>query len=152
MDKHKAIFRGLKERKLYRFGRKDRDSFYYHRHQEDPEIYTYEVFESYADFLEILIDNPPIEIGEKVYLNEIDSILEIKDRYRNSQGGYIYITNRTVEIIDDEETEESRLKAVKEQEEYLKYKEAKLKKQQMDEACVTPINIEPKKKWYQFWK
>lgn len=133
-------------------GRKDRESYYYNRHQEDPEIYTYEVFETYADFLEILIDNPPIEIGEKVYLNEIDSILEIKDRYRNSQGGYIYITNRTVEIIEDEETENSRLKAVKEQEDYLKYKEAKLKKQQMDEASVTPIKTETKKKWYQFWK
>lgn len=151
MDKHKAIFRGLKERKLYRFGRREKYSIYY-RLEEDPEIYTYEVFESYADFLEIVIDNPPIEIGEKVYLNEIDKVLKISDRYRNSHGGYIYITNHVVEILEDEETEESRLKAEKEQEQYLKHKEEKLKKQKMDEVSVTPIKTETKKKWYQFWK
>jgi hypothetical protein len=155
MEKHKAIFKGEKYKKLYEFDRgrryRSRNSFWASP-TEEPVFYSYHRHVDYVMFLEKEVDYPPIEKDEVVYISEIDQEVTIVSRVRNLDGGYIYTTNYVVEVFEDEETESSRLKSLEEQEHYNKQSktdnEVKEKHIQKHVEILTDYN----KKWYQFWK
>lgn len=140
--KHEAIFYGIVKRKVYRF---DTKQYYYHSiyGRREPGFYSKNIKIEDKEFLRLEIDNPPIEINEKVFIEEINETIEIIDRVRNVKGGYIYYTQHVIEIIEDEETEKSRIEAEKEQKEYNENQKGEI---------VQDFEQELNKKWYQFWK
>ena len=52
------------------------------------------------------IGDPYLEIGEKLYVPEIDKTIEITDRVRILGGGYCYYTNHVLQTIEDEKQKE----------------------------------------------
>ena len=52
------------------------------------------------------IGDPYLEIGERLYVPEIDNTIEITDRYRILGGGYCYHTNYVFQTIEDSKQKE----------------------------------------------
>jgi hypothetical protein len=139
---HLAIFYGEIHNKIYRF---DKMGIYlYFNGNFEPELYETSKYISKKEFLRIEIDNPPIEINEEVYIEQIDKTVKIKHRVRNATGGYIYYTDNVIDIIINEESEVSKINAESLQMEYI------AKKTEIKEE-ITLVKDEVKK-WYQFWK
>ena len=58
------------------------------------------------------IAKPIFEVGEKVYISELDLLVRITDRYRTTNGEMIYETSHIIRDIETENLEKSRLLAV----------------------------------------
>jgi len=148
--KHRAIFKGMIERKTYYFDHSYCYKTYNLNKNRDKKLYyEYDIlpscqFVKTVEFLEKEIDNPPIEIGEKVYIPELNLKIKVTDRVRNLDGGYIYSTNHVVDTLDDERTMQSKDEAKKQREEFLAYIKEKESKENKE--------VKLSKKWYQFWK
>lgn len=91
---HTARFFGRKSRKIYR-----RDGSYYNS------------FISYVPLLKTELNNPPLKEREKVDL-KLDGItyLVVETAIRNLDGSYKYLMCYDQEVIEDEETENSKQK------------------------------------------
>jgi hypothetical protein len=108
----------------------------------EPEMYdSYEKIKT-EPFHEFILEKPPFEKGEKVYINELDITVSILDVVRSTDGKYIYYTNHEIKTIEDEETVKSKENA------------EKLFAQELDlyNKWQNPPKEELKKQWYQFWK
>ena len=155
-DQHKAIFMGKKSRKVYWFG-----NDYYYTGFLAPSIKEKLEYIEDVLMLEKEIDNPPLEINEKIHFPDLNETLIIKNKARHVEGGFIYWLDYNVEIIDDETTKNSLENAKNKEVKYKKRAEVEYKKRaEMDakelieEVCRRKIENEYKqrKKWYQFWK
>lgn len=157
MDKHKALIMGKRERKIYKFGIKDISTFGRFFNAE-PELYETREFIEYDEYYKCDIDNPPLEIGEKIYIDTLEEVLTVKDKARNTNGGYVYWTDCVIETIEDEITQKTKTEAENEQKEYIKQKEEDLKReikeleQKVEDYEEKLKVIEKTKKWYQFWR
>lgn len=131
MEKHDAVVMGRIDRKVYHFYRS-------HFVQYCDVVERSQLVEA-VEVWEGKLENPPLNIGDTLYINEIDEKVIITDKAKSTLGGYIYWTEHVVETIEDDETEKSRLQANKD---YDLYKKS------------TNIKAEPErgKKWWQFWK
>jgi hypothetical protein len=152
--KQKVIIHGEVHRKLYKFDRY-KDYFGWSSLDREPQFYETTGFLKKAIIWEGEIDNPPLEINEKLYISDLDETVIIIDRSRNSSGGYIYLTEFILEVIEDEETIISKINAESSQKNYLiqqevqkQLKSDKEKHIQKYVGTLTDYN----KKWYQFLK
>lgn len=102
----------------------------------------------YKTIFELDLERPPLEENDNFYITEIDDYLYIQKAMRgvdeNNKEIMVYIVNKTLEIIEDEETEKSLKKAQTDIENYFKRKEQEKK----DLESMS----KKYKKWYQFWK
>jgi len=148
--KHTGTFMGTKEKKTYHCidARFDKYQFLAWDVKKPKIIEEY----SFIDYVEIdtqEILNPPLKEGELVYFESENRKYTILEVARNTKGDYIYFINRTFEIIEDEETEESRIKANKKYEEEIN----KFEDYQREFAELKDQQHQTKtKKWWQFWK
>ncbi|MEI2465136.1 hypothetical protein [Niallia taxi] len=156
MSKHTAIFRGLRERKMYKFGKNYTGGYFFIPNNElKPEVYDTTVYLDNIDFYENVMQNPPLEIGEKVYLEEFDKTIKIVDRERMSSGGYRYITGYVAEVVEDDETEKSRIEAFEKEADYIEQKQQKEIENSLkviDDKLAEFDEAKIKKKWFVFWK
>lgn len=133
MEKHKAVIKSEKYKKLYEFGIE-----YWFDH--NMRVHSYAKHIGHIDIWTGEIDNPPLEENERVYIKELNETITIAERVRDIAGGYIYYTKDLSETIEDDETIESLEKAKQQELEY------QSKKALNEEEPIV------KKKWYQFWK
>lgn len=94
------------------------------------------------------LENPPLSVGEYLYIKNLDKKVRVLDKAKSTEGGYIYWTDQH-EYIEDEETETTRLEAEKVKKEYEEYFE--IRKQQQIKQENKPKEV-TKKKWYEFWR
>jgi len=132
------IFRGTVARKVFRVvNRYSQYNIYF----DKPYIQGYKEFIKHDIFYKCETEKPPFEVGEKVYINDLDLTVTIEEAIRSTNGEYVYNTDYYFDFIEDEITERTRIEAEKIlEEELVKYNEhlsGELKKN---------------KKWYQFWK
>lgn len=92
----------------------------------------------YENFYECELDKPPLEIDEKLYINDLDAVVIIIDKVRSADGEIMYYTDYIIKTIEDEHTQESLGRAHSEKR----------------ERDIVECTKEPKRsrKWYQFWK
>jgi len=136
-NKIKSIFRGKVLRRIYNVtSNHNWCSDGYNR----PEIYKNIEFVKYKTLYECEIDKPPFEIGESVYINDLDLTVLIEDRVRSTNGEYIYNIDYHFDTIEDEETEKSKIDAE------IKLKSALVKYNEYLEKQETENNLN--KKWY----
>ena len=108
-NKIKSIFRGTVSRRIYNVT--SNRNWCNDGYNNKPEIYKDIEFAKYKTLFECEIDKPPFEIGESVYINDLDLTVFIEDRVRSTNGGYIYNIDYHFDIIEDEETEKSKIDA-----------------------------------------
>ena len=156
LNNHKAVFKGLIKRKYYKFGYED--YYYITTSYNKPSFqeYTLTLNEGREEeFLSIELESPLLAEGEKIYLKELDTVVKVKERHRNSEGGYIYITDYIIKVLEDDESKSSKLEALEKQaehetKEYERKLKANLKK--IDDKLAEFNKAKIKKKWYIFWK
>lgn len=102
MEKHQAIVFGLKVRVIYEVG----SSYYNYEVRK-----SHTIIDDKVVIFDGFIDNPPLEIKEKIYIKDIGKNITISDKSRNLDGGYVYSTYFIKETIEDEETEKSKVAA-----------------------------------------
>jgi len=137
-DNITSIFRGTVARKVFRVVNRYSQYNIYH---DKPYIQGYKEFIKHDIFYKCEIERPPFEAGEKVYINDLDLTVTIKEAIRSTNGEYVYNTDYYFDFIEDEITERTRIKAEKIlEEELVKYNE-----------CLSQ-QLKRNKKWYQFWK
>jgi hypothetical protein len=138
IEQHHAVFYGVVARNIYGIV------------NEKAKILTENEYKWFKEFgnrfvkeekiNEYDIDKPPLQIAEKIYLDDKDIFVKVTDVIRSTKSNtYIYKTDFVINTVDDEETEESKRKAEK----YLT--------EQIDKAVIKRVSSQ-NKKWYQFWK
>jgi len=137
-DKVTSIFRGMVARKIFIVINRYSQYNIYH---DKPYIQGYKEFIKHDIFYKCETERPPFEVGEKVYINDLDLTVTIEEAIRSTNGEYVYNTNYYFDIIEDEITKSDRIETERIlEEELFKYNEhlsGELKKN---------------KKWYMFWK
>lgn len=106
MNTHRAIFKGLVVRRIYKF------SPSFNTIIKDTNTIDYKVLE------EVALDDPPLNIGDRIYINSIGEIVLVIDKIRSTDNTYTYVTNYVVNVIEDEISQTSKIKAEKEKEIY----------------------------------
>ncbi|PHA03059.1 hypothetical protein COE51_01570 [Bacillus pseudomycoides] len=125
MEKHNVIIKSSKYRRMHEF------------------CWWRPVVESSKKLIENVdvwageINEPLLEVGDYLYIKELNTKIQIEEKVRSTDGGYVYYTDDLSEVIEDELTEKSLEKANKEFEDHIKKQEAQRKNN---------------KKWYKFWK
>lgn len=100
-------------------------------------------------FFTCQFDNPPIEKGEKVYIDSLDLTVTVTERMRSTNGGYVYHVNHVVSTIEDKYSHSTKTQA----EEQLKVETAIYEKYKEEKAERARKRKEaPKKKWYHFFR
>ena len=137
-DKVTSIFRGMVARKIFIVINRYSQYNIYH---DKPYIQGYKEFIKHDIFYKCETERPPFEVGEKVYINDLDLTVTIEEVIRSTNGEYVYNTNYYFDIIEDEITKSDRIETERIlEEELVKYNE-----------CLSE-KLKQNKKWYQFWK
>lgn len=155
-EMHNALFFGKVVNVKYTV-QENRDTYYegnygnYGRHYSSyhrrPVIAKWNDFVKYKQFYNCDFEKPPLNTGEKVYINELDLTLMVLDRVRSTNGQYCYYVEHVVETIENEESEKSLAEAkVYLEKELERYNEIKGYDERIKELT------EKKKKWYHFFK
>jgi hypothetical protein len=99
MGSHVAVFYGHKFRRVY--------SVFKFR-----ELDIFETREKIDDIFlcEVYLNNPPLKEGEEVFLHNLEKVVTVEKVVRSTDGKIIYYTDYE-EVIDDEETLNSKLEA-----------------------------------------
>ncbi|MGG0667811.1 hypothetical protein ABE073_04695 [Lederbergia citrisecunda] len=132
MKKHMAIVQAGIYRRLYEIGNNYKyGGFYrssYGKNASEKELDSYEdklelsesykiveckEIKKYENIWEGEIDAPLLEIGEKLYIEELDIEIVVSERIRHSNGAYIYRTLHEVKVVEDDESKDSKDKANK---------------------------------------
>lgn len=141
---HRALFFGKITRNFYRVdsGRDFRyHSYGYQEHYyKKPEIVTVSELVNWKQFYSCDFEKPPLEIGEKVYINELDLTVLVVDRVRSTNGEYVYYVEHIIEQITDGGTMESKKVAEEELKREMDRYFSITKKEEKTES--------PKKKWW----
>lgn len=135
VENHKAIVMGRIEKKRFLFCT-------YHSYQ--PKIQTNNEFVGYKEIWSGDLENPPLETGDSLYIKELDIKVGITDKAKSTDGGYVYWTYHLIEEIEDEKTQETKLKAEQDELDY--------KKRIEEQEKIQLIEEKPTKKWWNFWK
>lgn len=111
MDNHNAIILGKKMRYVWHCYSYTADIY-----QGKEEIEKVELFNG-------VIENPPLEVDDFVFIPELKKSVKVTGKSRNIEGGYVYYTDYVTEVVDDEQTQKSK-KEAEEQLEVVKVKVA----------------------------
>lgn len=122
MEKHTAIFKGvireikwdyyISDHRTHRFGWGE------HAKHVMEEISRRRNFRRIAYFLKTEtfwsgeVPRPTFEIGEEVWVSELNILVEITKKYRTTNGEMIYETSHIIKDVISENIEDSRLKAI----------------------------------------
>lgn len=132
MKTHKAIVMGSITRKMH----------YFHRGWGD--IYSERNLVEHKLLWSGDLENPPLEIGDYLYLNSENLKVKIIDKAKSTDGGYVYWSDYVIETIEDEITATSLVDAEVRKSEY---EQAKVQSEQVVVEAILKPN-----KWYQIWK
>lgn len=152
---HNALFFGKIVNVKYKlkdnrdiYGRGSYGQRYYSRYNGKPEISQCNEFVKYEQFYNCDFEKPPLEKGEKVYINELDLTLAVLDRVRSTNGEYCYYVEHVIEVIDDDKSAKSFAQAnIELKKEIERYNEVEGYKKRVEE-----LEQKQKKKWYHFFK
>jgi hypothetical protein len=137
METYKSIFKGEVKRNKYIFL-----SRYPYAKQIESDIYNFPEHVEWKDICKVIIEKPPIEIDEKVYINELDMTVTVNDRVRSTNGEIIYYI-KDYECIEDDISKESLDSARNARTNYME--ELKIENSHLE-------SLKNKEKWWQFWK
>lgn len=126
-DKIKSIFMGETVRREY--------ECYYSPYNLKAWINEKHIHISWDKICECEIDKPPFEIGETIYINDLNIKVCISDKVRSTNGEIIYYIEN-YKIVEDEITQKSLEEAESIKESHNKRK----------------VKNSQNKKWFQFWK
>lgn len=151
-NKVKTVFKGLIQIEVCSL---DNYNYDYHGTYSDtksPKIWKREKIINYKTFYEKEETLPIYNINDKVYIDDLDLTIVITDKIMSINGDITYITDHVVEVIENEESINSKTIAEnKLEEEMLKYnKWLKDKKEAKDLKESEPIKQE--KVWFDFFK
>lgn len=130
IEKHTAVFLGKKVKKKY-YATKGYIS-QYDDFNMPPYICTEYKLIKHVKITESQMDNPPLKEEEFVYISEYNEKAEILEVVRSTDNKYIYYLDYNVEVIEDEETEQSKEKAEKDLLVYKEEYEKKLKEKSLN--------------------
>jgi len=112
---YNSIINGMKVRKMYEYGRYSGMFFMshmnYHRcydYNADSRIYEYDNIVGEEKLWEGILTLPIMEVGDSIYINEIDEHVTITKRIRTTENLFIYSTSHIIERIIDDKTEKSK--------------------------------------------
>ena len=121
-QRHKTVISGVINKKIYYF--RPHDNYSYLRGEsEDKVIETYKYVRE-EKLWEGYLSKPPLEVGDDIYITEIDEKVTITKKIRTTDDVFIYSTSYEIDRIEDEETEKSLIEANKYME-MCKYREKK---------------------------
>jgi hypothetical protein len=89
-----SIFLGQVRRKTY-------DTNYVGKVYETSELVEY------RKIFECVLNKPPLEVKDKIYIPEMDVTLQVVEIIKTVDGSITYRTNYTIKTIEDEKTEKS---------------------------------------------
>lgn len=95
MEKHATVIKGRVNRKLYSYD-KGWGIYSNNEHVGTKTIWSGE------------LNVPYLNDGELLYIEEIDTTVQIKARVRSTTGETVYLTSHEAEIIEDEITQKSK--------------------------------------------
>src|SRR6185437_14014110 len=113
MNRHNVIIKRAVERRVYKFS----ETYWGWSVTRDQEFIENEFLWTGE------LDSPILQAGEKLYINEIEELVAIKEVIRTTTGDYLYVCPERV--IEDEKTE-STFKQAKEEEETYKSEQEEL--------------------------
>ena len=158
-NKHTAIFIGEIHEKLYECEKENYTPWgiaLRYKREEILEISSKSRKIGTKRFYECEIDNPPLDVNDKFYINELDLEVTVLDKMRSANGETIYHVDHIFEVIENENTELSLAEAQKVQNEQIELaKEFVLF--DIDKTVKEKVETELKrkkeeKKWYKFFK
>lgn len=79
------------------------------------------------------LDSPLLRCGDKLYINERNLTIIVNEVIRSTDTGYIYKTHAVDIIIENEETEKSRIAAEEEKSKFIQMKNAEKDNQPEEE-------------------
>lgn len=98
---------------------------------------------------EVIFDNPPLRVGEKIYVMSLQKTVVVVEVIRSTDNSFIYYTDYVIEEIEDDETFKSKEDAEQQKRDYKEREFVQNKKPNEQEDVKEE---QPKKKWYQFWR
>lgn len=97
------------------------------------------------------IFRPELEIGEKIYINDLDLIVKVTDKYRATNGEIIYETMHDIRAVETDRTNTTRLEAVDKWFK-LSYQNLENFEQLKSEFEKVEIEPEPLPEWKSSWE
>lgn len=143
--KHKAVFMGRVERKTYEVAKFESFRQYV---DSEPFIYEIETLAYHVTIDSVELENPPLKRGDEIFIVKLNDCYKVEKIVRSTDNSYIYYVDYIQDVIEDEETEKSRIEAEKSC-----AKEIELRKKEKEKIKERLQGLEDKnKKWYEFWK
>ena len=126
------------------------DSFDYYRTRqrsvniEGVNLYVVERLHEEKEICRVTMDTPELNVGECIYINEINKKVEVIDKTRTTDNEIIYLTSYVFDVIDIKPTRETLDKIENKREQ-----DAEIKR--LSDIKLDEMNRLNDKKWYQFW-
>lgn len=120
MQKHLAVVKGRKERRVYRCSVHSVFGIFPYIYDKNEHIEETFLWDGELNL-------PLLQIGDTLLIEELNLEVKINRRLLSTTGAYIYETDH-VEVIEDEITKKSMVQAELDHEKYLKIKEDRLEK------------------------
>lgn len=143
MKAHRAVFFGSVYGKEYEIINSEQWSW--KRGYGRPSLKLTDRFLEYKVLESVELENPPLEIGDKIFLIELNKAYTVTDLCRSTDNSYIYYLDFVEVIEDDDKTEASRIEQSSRLENILENYNRYIN----DNIRSREIKL---KKWYEFWK
>lgn len=123
MEKHKAIIKGMIEEVRWSIQRNG--AMYNYNYDDYPikrsisnrcvgllNIYENSYFLKFETIWLGDIDKPTLEVGEKLWINDLELLVKITNKYRTTNGEVVYETNHIINSFTTVHTETTRLNTI----------------------------------------
>lgn len=137
MEKHTALFLGKKVKLRYRAYQ----GFIGKYHRNSPTIEKIYDFVNWHILTESELDNPPLIVGDEVYLHTLNQKASIEDVVRSTDNKYVYYLDHKIEVVEDEITISSKKESEEELPRFMQEYNKRL------QECQEDKETESKKKW-----
>lgn len=109
MEKHKAVIQGVIYRKDYEFCTnfplpRPRPSYERSRSEIKMSRLMDAITHMSQYMWEGVIDAPLLNIGEKLYIEDLDVEIIVSERIRHTNGSYIYKTEHQLDLVENEDS------------------------------------------------
>ena len=118
METHTAIFKGVIREIVWEYYKPIGYALYASNHYRNVLEEEHDGFRKIAEEREMKIfwsgeiAKPIFEVGEQVYINELDLLVRITSKYRTTDGEVMYETNYVIKDVESENIEKSRQIAI----------------------------------------
>jgi hypothetical protein len=145
MKSHTAVFMGIKTKASFYVDEGGYNKFW--DEWREPKIGKDYQKIGEVEIVRVELDDPPLNQDDYIFINKLNKKVRINQKVRSTNNEFIYYVDHVVEVLVDESTEESKVKAEEKLIECMKvFENSKL------EAVVEDQTEKITRKWYQIWK